>query len=350
VEIPQQPWREAMTAALYGEAGFFSRGPGSTQFRTSANSSALFAGAMLRLALAVDEALGRPDPFDVVDVGAGGGELLGWLTGQAPTGLRERLRPRVVELAPRRPGVPAPIAWSASIGGGLTGVLLATEWLDNVPLEVAAWAGALSTGGYSTGAFSTGAGPLTYVLVDPETGDEAAGGPLSRDDAAWAERWWPPTAGARIELGGPRDEAWAAAVGSVHRGLAVTVDYGHTRDARPPFGTLTGYAGGRQLPPVPDGSMDITAHVAIDAARSAGEAVAGAPAVLTTQRAALRGLGVTGGRPARELSTRDPAGYVRALATAGQAAELTDPAGLGGHHWLLQPVGVRLPVLAGMAP
>jgi SAM-dependent MidA family methyltransferase len=321
-----------MAAALYGEAGFFSHGPGSTQFRTSANTSALFAGAMLRLVVAVDEALGRPDRLDVVDVGAGGGELLGWLAGRAPAGLRERLRPVAVELAPRRPGGPDGIAWSASIAGPLTGVLLATEWLDNVPLDIAS---------------TVGSGPPAYVLVDPRTGEEAAGGPISADDAAWAARWWPD--GHRIELGGPRDAAWATAVGSVHRGLAVTVDYGHLRDRRPPLGTLTGYAGGRQLPPVPDGSMDITAHVAIDAVRVSGEAVAGEPAVLTTQRAALRGLGVTGHRPPLELSTQDPGGYVRALAAAGQAAGLIDPAGLGGHHWLLQPVGVRLPVLDGMA-
>ena len=30
----------------------------------------------MRLAVLVDEALGRPDPFDLVDVGAGRGELL----------------------------------------------------------------------------------------------------------------------------------------------------------------------------------------------------------------------------------------------------------------------------------
>ena len=38
-----------------------------------------------------------------------------------------------------------------------------------------------------------------------------------------------------------------------------------------------------------------------------------------------------------------PAGYMRALADASTAAELTDPAGLGGHYWLLQPVGIELP-------
>src|SRR4051812_14539892 len=116
-----------MRSALYGANGFFSAGPGSTQFRTSANATPLFAGAILRLVLAVDEALGRPDQLPVVDVGAGGGELLNWLTGQAPAGLRDRLAPAVVELAPRRRGLPEGIGWSASWPAELTGVLLATE-------------------------------------------------------------------------------------------------------------------------------------------------------------------------------------------------------------------------------
>ena len=33
---------------------------------------------------------------------------------------------------------------------------------------------------------------------------------------------------------------------------------------------------------------------------------------------------------------------MRALPAASAAAELTDPAGLGGHWWLLQPVGLDL--------
>ncbi|WP_232265548.1 hypothetical protein [Streptomyces pactum] len=32
---------------------------------------------------------------------------------------------------------------------------------------------------------------------------------------------------------------------------------------------------------------------------------------------------------------------MRALAAAGEVAELTDPAGLGAFGWLLQPVGLR---------
>jgi len=43
-----------------------------------------------------------------------------------------------------------------------------------------------------------------------------------------------------------------------------------------------------------------------------------------------------------ELATTDPAGYLRALSAAGAAAELTEPAGLGGHLWLLHAAGIEL--------
>src|SRR5690606_3433104 len=107
--------------------------------------------------------------------------------------------------------------------------------------------------------------------------------------------------------------------------------------ARPPFGTLTGFRDGRETLPVPDGSCDITAHVAVDACA----ATAGGPpgARLPTQREALRALGVTGARPPLALASSDPAGYVRALAGAGEAAELTAEGGLGDFWWLVQVVG-----------
>jgi SAM-dependent MidA family methyltransferase len=129
---------------------------------------------------------------------------------------------------------------------------------------------------------------------------------------------------------------WADAVSRVRRGAALAVDYGHLRDERPPFGTLTGFLGGRQVPPVPDGSRDVTAHVAMDAVAAA----AGAPYRLVRQRTALRALGIDGGRPPLDQAHTDPMGYLRALSAAGAAAELIDPAGLGGHWWLLHGVGI----------
>ena len=111
------------------------------------------------------------------------------------------------------------------------------------------------------------------------------------------------------------------------------MDYAHTAATRPPFGTLTGFREGRETTAVPDGSCDITAHVALDACALPGGR-------LLTQREALCALGVTGARPPLTLASTDPAAYVRALASATEAAELTAPGGLGDFRWLLQPVGI----------
>lgn len=319
-----------MTGALYGPDGFFTRaaeGP-ADHFRTSVHASPLFAGALLRLIRQVDAALGRPARLDVVDVGAGRGELLAalraLLSADPAGGLTGRIRFTGVEVAARPAGLPGDIAWRRYVPEQVTGVLLANEWLDNVPLDVAE---------------VDAAGRARRVLVDPGTGQETLGPDLDAADRFWLTRWWPAARpGDRIELGWPRDAAWADAVAAVRRGCALAIDYGHLRAARPVLGTLTGYRDGRQVPPRPDGSTDVTAHVAVDSAAAA----AGTAYRIIGQREALRGLGIDGGRPPLELARADPAGYLRALSTAGAAAELTDPGGLGGHWWLLHEVGVDL--------
>ncbi len=94
---------------------------------------------------------------------------------------------------------------------------------------------------------------------------------------------------------------------------------------------------------IPDGSRDITAHVALDACAAAGRAAGAAATVLTTQRQALRALGVTGRRPPLAQAGNDPWGYARALCRASEEAELIDPDGLGAFGWLVQAVGLDLP-------
>jgi SAM-dependent MidA family methyltransferase len=316
-------WSEAWEEALYGPSGFFLHAVPLEHFRTNA-AVPLFASAVRRLAGLVDDALGRPDPFDLVDLGAGRGELLAALP-DVPA--RWRLTP--VDLAPgMRRDVPV-----------VEGLLLANEWLDSVPLDV------LEDG--------------RLVLVGPD-GTEQLGPP---QPSAWAQQWWPAppalsgreTAGARsgpdsppyrVEVGASRDVAWAAAVSRVRRGLAVAVDYGHVLADRRP--TLTGYRSGRQVPPVPDGSCDLTAHVALDAVAAA------TGSVLVRQREALQALGVSAAPNGDPHQAPDaPTGrmgipvaggssYAERLAQASQARELLDPDGLGGFGWLLRPVDVTV--------
>jgi hypothetical protein len=69
--------------------------------------------------------------------------------------------------------------------------------------------------------------------------------------------------------------------------------------------------------------------------------------LLTSQRAALRALGLRGRRPPVALAQADPAGYLAALRQASEEAELTDAGGLGAFSWLLQAVRVPLPAGLG---
>ncbi|MGX1911061.1 SAM-dependent methyltransferase [Streptomyces phaeochromogenes] len=365
-------WRAATEEALYGPSGFYRRTEGPAgHFRTSVHASPLFAGAVARLLCLVDEALAHPAELAFVDMGAGRGELVTGVLKALPAELASRARGYAVERAARPAGLDHRIEWLPEPPPDVTGLLFANEWLDNVPLDVAE---------------VDAEGTARLVLVR-EDGTEVLGEPAAGAEAEWLERWWPLTGapgsplplpeapdgppppedvhpsaaalqgpahgshgpngqtaeGFRAEIGLPRDAAWAAAVATLGRGLAVAVDYAHFAGARPPFGTLTGFKEGRETTPVPDGSCDITAHVSLDACALPG-------ARLLSQREALGALGVSGERPSLALASTDPTAYVRALAGAGEAAELTARGGLGDFGWLLQPVGIPDPLPGGERP
>ncbi|WP_211294384.1 SAM-dependent methyltransferase, partial [Lentzea kentuckyensis] len=122
------------------------------------------------------------------------------------------------------------------------------------------------------------------------------------------------------------------------RGAALAIDYGHLVSSR--RFTLTGYRAGHQVPPVFDGSCDITAHVALDACAEA----AGGDRVLVSQRDALAALGVTGAVSGSGWE------WLESAARAGRVAELRDPAGLGAFGWLLHGNGVAVSELLPALP
>ena len=273
-------FRQAWDQALYGPDGFYRRERPAAHFRTSVHASPLFARAIARLARAVGA-------DQVIDIGAGEGEL-----GRALQAVDPELAVHGIELDDELPV-------------RLSGLVIANEWLDNVPCEVVEL---------------DPSGRPRYLLGDLSLGDVVEG-----NDLAWLDKWWPLTEpGDRAEIGTTRDEAWADVLDRLDQGVAVAIDYGHVRAGRPPYGTLTGFRSGRECDPVLDGSCDITAHVALD---SLGGTV-------TTQREALRALGVTASRPGQELARTDPLRYVSELSAAGEAAELLDPSGLGGFGWV----------------
>ncbi|HET9020731.1 MAG TPA: SAM-dependent methyltransferase [Ornithinibacter sp.] len=311
------PWTEAWREALYGARGFYRGASGPAgHFTTSAHAplGAVLAEALGRLA-------DREGAAHVVDVGCGRGELLTHLHAVRPD-----LRLTGVDVVARPTDLPDAVGWLQGAGGpdlpadlrDLEDVLVvANEWLDVVPCTVAE---------------VIASGRVAVVLVDPSTGDEALGGGLADDELGWCAAHWPPDdlpVGSRVEVGLARDRAWADLVSRVRSGTLLAVDYGHTRGDRPRRGTLTAYRGGGLVDPVPDGSCDLTAHVAVDSLDHDE---------LTTQRDALRALGVSGAPPPHARAATDPAGYLAALAAASAATALTDPAGLGGFHWVFRRV------------
>ena len=308
-----QPWEQAWQQALYGPAGFYRRPEGPAgHFRTAAHASAggLLGAALARLARQAGCAA-------VLDVGAGRGELITAVAAADP-----ELTCTGVDVVARPDRLPAEIGWGREVPTPRVPTLLVGwELLDVVPapvLEVDA------------------AGGLRVVEVDG-AGRERLAGPASPEDVAWCERWWPAgSPGERVEVGRPRDEAWAALVDRLPAagGLALAVDYGHLRGRRPAAGSLRGYRAGLRVDPVPDGSCDLTSDVALDAVAAARPA-----GLLVRQADALAGLGVRPARPPLSAAAGDPQGYLRALAAAGEAAELLDPGGLGGFGWVLHPVG-----------
>ncbi len=328
-----------MERALYGPAGFYARGePPSRHFRTSAHVSPRFGAAWLTLLREVDAALGRPPTLDLVDIGAGRGELLGQIVtaADAEPSLAARISAVGVEVTAPPAGLDSRIRWQPRLPPRISGLVIANEWLDNIPVDVAEL---------------TADGPR-QMLVDPAVGTERVGPPLAGADLAWVRAYWPlRRCGDRAEIGRSRCQAWSGVIRSLHRGMALAVDYGHDRAHRPALGTLASYQHGRQVRVIPDGSRDLTAHVALDACADAGRRAGARATGLTTQRRALRAVGVTGRRPGLATAAADPLGYTRGLRTAAEEATLLDPASLGGFTWLAQTVEIGLPPsLAFAAP
>jgi SAM-dependent MidA family methyltransferase len=278
-----ETFRATWQRALYGPDGFYRRERPSAHFRTSVHASARFGQAIARLAglLGLDQ---------VVDIGAGSGEL------------GEVLRAEGLQVLD--------IELDDDLPERLTGLVVANEWLDNVPCEVVEW---------------DEDGVPYYLSADLQPGDVVEG-----NDLAWLQKWWPGEPGDRAEIGTTRDAAWRDVAQRLTDGsVAIAIDYGHVKSARPPYGTLTGFRSGQECSPQPDGTCDLTAHVALDSLGG----------TIVSQRDALRALGVSATRPPLELAQSDPMRYLSELSSAGEAAELLDPSGLGAFGWVWTAIG-----------
>lgn len=297
------PWRYAWQEALYGPGGFYRSALPHEHFRTSVHTSPVFASAIAALArrLQVDA---------VTDLGAGGGELLRQLHRLAPD-----LRLTGVDLRQRPADLPDAVRWEPTLPEAGDGLLIANEVLDDVPCDVVE----LDSDGVPR-----------LVEVDTATLRERLGEPAPVDACAWLDAWWPlREPGRRAEVGLERDRFWYDACSAVRHGACLAIDYGHLADYRPVEPVRRAYLSGREVAVALDGSRDVTSHVAVDSvAASVGASV-------SRQRDELRDLGVSGRLPDPSWAASDVAAYVRALATASEAAELVRSPGLGDFFWLL---------------
>ena len=310
----EQAWRDTLYATSPATArvrGFYTKAWPAEHFTTATHLGTDVARALVALAR------GR-GLSTVVDVGAGGGELVA-----AMHALDPGLRLVAVELRARPRALAATVGWQHEMPTRVDGLLIGHELLDNVPCPV-----------FAVDAHRT----PRAVHVDPATGVERLGDPPTADELHWLQRWWPEVLpplgveGMRAEVGSPRDDMWAGVVARLANGLAVAVDYGHLRDGRPPGGSLRGYARGRRVAPAYDGSRDVTADVALDAvAHRVGGSV--------HRQRDLLGHGALQDRP----SSSGPAAEsrLRDLARAGQRAEVRAAGGLGELGWVVTARGVR---------
>jgi SAM-dependent MidA family methyltransferase len=313
-----RPWLDAWVASTYGPGGFWWDNVPASHFRTaSASTQAL--GDLVANLLAEHLQIGS-----VVDLGAGGGELLNRLADCRPD-----LILAGVDIRDRPPGLAPSTEWRRDSWDVLTGrwqddevdqflaasgrpaLITCVEWLDDLPCR----------------GVTADSGGWREVLVDAN-GNETPGTPVAGDDLRWLQDWWP--IGSRAEVGLTRDAAWASVLRSLqpYGGLALMIDYGHLRANRPAAGSLAGYRDGRVVPARPDRELNLTAAVAVDAVEAAGVA-AGARTVLRARQGDLVAKSIV------PKLIDDP---LADLVGRSELAALRSPRVWGRQWWLLQQV------------
>lgn len=356
-----------MEDALYGASGFYVRGGRPADrggdFATSPELGTLFARCVTGYLDRVWHELGRPDPFVVVEGGAGRGTLCSQVLQHARE-CRPSLQYVMVERVahqrdealgsvgavadePRSGSAPTVLAVENLPEGQVVGVVLANELLDNLPFRLfersaTGWCEVHVTGdGPATDSSRAGAGGSSGSSeADEPQGTSAASGPVVEvlldapaDAAAMADALVPDAVpGARVPLQ-LKAAVWVRrALRLLERGRLLVFDYGVPTTAelaaRPATEWLRTYRAHRRgNDPLGDpGSADITCEVAFDQLPSDSS--------LVTQADWLADAGIDDmTATARSLWQRSrakpTAGALAARTLLDEAAALTDPDGMG---------------------
>lgn len=342
--------------ALYGDGGFFTSGAGAgrrADFMTSPEVGPLYGAVFARAIDAEWTRLERPDPFVVIEGGAGRGVLAKAVLDAKPAcapALRyvcvERsaeLRAHAVDLLPAEP--PENV-FGAVVGGDLdeervvggtgpvvavlddlplvpvTGMVIANELLDNLPFRLLERV----AGTWCEVLVALDGGQLVELAIEAQPDDivEAAGLAPNAVD------------GARIPVQHEATSWVRRAHESLVRGRVVLVDYVDTTTSlatRPWTDWVRTYRGHERggHPLAAPGEQDITCEVAVDQLLP--------PTSNRAQAVWLRAHGVddlaAAGREA--WRARAHVGDLEALVArsrSGEAAAITDPTGLGAFRVL----------------
>jgi NADH dehydrogenase [ubiquinone] 1 alpha subcomplex assembly factor 7 len=370
------PFDRFMAAALYDDTdGFFARGGGAGRagrdFLTSPETGSLFGALIARFLDRWWQRLERPDPFVVVDVGAGSGRLAADVLRSAPrcapalryvlversARLREEQRERLpIEpadraLGPAAPGdtgdAPVPVTGIGPIITALDelpatvahGLVIANELLDNLPVRIAEWAGD------RWDEIRVGERDGVFVEIAVPAPPEVA----TAAEAVRAGTALP--AGARLPVPMACADWFDSVAAALHRGALVVVDYAADATSlvdRGQDGWLRTYRahqrGGTHL--ADPGEQDITCDVPIEHLLAVAARAGFTLEEQAYQRDWLRALGLDELADVAAASWRagTARGDIETLAARSRVSEadaLTDPEGLGAHRAIVFSRGIR---------
>lgn len=353
------PFVRFMDLALYHpQFGYYMRPPERTEerigwdgdFYTSSDVHPILGRALAAQAAQMDQLLGHPTPFTIVEMGAGKGLLAKHILSACEQGsgsLCRRLRYVLIERSPAMQELqrrnlapwlhePGLVTWVEGLDGlapqSVTGLFLSNELVDAFPVhrvQVTAGQTQELCVDYRDGRFVECLKPLSTAALARH---------LQTVQQSWPE-------GYRTEVNLQALDWMGQVARRMDRGFVVTIDYGHTaQDLYGPertTGTFLCYS--QQLtnedPLTRVGEQDMTAHVDFTSLATVGEAAGLAVTGFTNQMSFLMGLGVEA--MIGQLEPESPELYA--------ALHLLKPNGMGQTFKILvQHTHVERPELDGL--